>query len=165
MPIARAVPRLIRFVVVHHAEAYDWRAKRVVHQTMEQVRAFHMRPIAQGGKGYRDIGYHRFIEQDGAIRFGRNDNDVGAHVKGFNANSLGVCCSGDGDFEPFNDAQLHSLVKQCAAWCLMNHLPPAAVLGHRETDEHGAPRVLKTCPGLLNDINEIRKLIDRTLHP
>lgn len=165
MPIVASSPRTVRFIVVHHAEAYDWRARKVVHQTMEQIRAFHMRPIARGGKGYRDIGYHRFIEEHGALRFGRPDNEIGAHVKGFNNSTLAVCCSGDGDFEPFNDAQMRSLLQQCAAWCLTNNLPSKAVIGHRETDDFGGPPVLKTCPGLLNDMDAIRKLVDRTLHP
>jgi N-acetylmuramoyl-L-alanine amidase len=45
-------------------------------------------------RGWKGIGYHFFIKRDGAIEFGRDINEVGAHTKGQNQNSIGVCYAG-----------------------------------------------------------------------
>jgi hypothetical protein len=159
--------RRIDFLVQHTAGAYDGKARRVVHQKFEVVRAFHMLPKARydaagklaagtGGNGWRDIGYHRYIEVDGKIRLGRLDAVVGAHAAEFNAHTLSVCCSGHGDFDPFNDAQMRSLVAQHAAWCRLYALSFDRVIGHRETAKHGGPPVEKSCPGKLIDMDDIR---------
>jgi N-acetylmuramoyl-L-alanine amidase len=156
-------PRAIAFVVVHTCGAYDPKEKRVVHQTMETVRKYHMAPVSQGGKGWMDIGYHRYIERDGKIRPGRMDVVPGAHVEGFNAHTLGVCCSGDADYEPFNAQQIGSLIEQCVSWCRQYDLDASRVIGHRETDDYGGPKVWKTCPGELTDMDLIRSLVAREL--
>jgi N-acetylmuramoyl-L-alanine amidase len=45
-------------------------------------------------KGFSDIAYHYVIERDGTIKFGRDINVVGAHTKGKNKNSIGICYVG-----------------------------------------------------------------------
>jgi N-acetyl-anhydromuramyl-L-alanine amidase AmpD len=45
-------------------------------------------------RGFSDIGYHFVIRRDGTIETGRDVNEPGAHAKGHNANSLGVCLVG-----------------------------------------------------------------------
>lgn len=154
--LVRAVPRTIRFVTVHHCAAYDTKRRCVVHQSVDEIRRYHMLPKARGGKGFKDIGYHRFVEQDGSIHPGRKDSEIPAAVEGFNTNQLAICASGHGDFEPFNPRQLVALVQQCAAWVVEHQLPIEHVIGHREADDFGAPRVWKTCPGMLNDMDQLR---------
>lgn len=44
--------------------------------------------------GWKDIGYHYVITLDGQIHPGRNEDDIGAHCKGHNANSIGVAYVG-----------------------------------------------------------------------
>lgn len=44
--------------------------------------------------GWRAIGYHRVIDRDGTIANGRPIAQVGAHVKGHNANSIGIALIG-----------------------------------------------------------------------
>jgi N-acetylmuramoyl-L-alanine amidase len=148
--------RPIYWLVVHTCGAYDATAKRAVHQSVEAVRAYHMRAVQDGGRGWNDIGYHRYIEQGGATRPGRADRTIGAHATGFNEHSLGICCSGDGDHEPFNREQLLSLVAQLTLWCRLYSVSPDHVIGHRETQDHGGPPVQKTCPGKLVDMGAIR---------
>ena len=41
-------------------------------------------------RGFKEIGYHYLILLDGTIQVGRNEIEVGAHVKGFNKHSIGV---------------------------------------------------------------------------
>jgi len=45
-------------------------------------------------RGFNTCGYHRFIRRDGTIHIGRTFAMVGAHVKDYNANSIGICYEG-----------------------------------------------------------------------
>ncbi|WP_337632460.1 N-acetylmuramoyl-L-alanine amidase, partial [Prevotella sp.] len=45
-------------------------------------------------RGFDSIGYHYIIYLDGSIHFGRPVEQAGAHCKGHNANSIGVCYVG-----------------------------------------------------------------------
>jgi len=65
-------------------------------------------------RGFRDIGYHFVIGVDGVIHKGRNIDIPGAHAKGYNANSVGVCYVGGLDSEgnpkdTRTTAQIHAL--------------------------------------------------------
>ena len=45
-------------------------------------------------KGWSDIGYHYYITQDGEIHKGRPLTKNGAHVRGFNDGTIGICTEG-----------------------------------------------------------------------
>lgn len=45
-------------------------------------------------RGWRDIGYHYVICLDGTIERGRPIDEAGAHVKGHNADTIGICYIG-----------------------------------------------------------------------
>ena len=45
-------------------------------------------------RGWRGIGYHFVVALDGTIEYGRALNKVGAHVKGHNKSSIGICYIG-----------------------------------------------------------------------
>lgn len=49
-------------------------------------------------RGWNDVGYHFFIRKDGAIEKGRDVSVVGAHTKGHNHDSIGICLSGEKEF-------------------------------------------------------------------
>jgi N-acetylmuramoyl-L-alanine amidase len=100
------------------------------------------------------IGYHFVIGLDGTVYTGRHPDEVGAHVAGHNANSLGICMVGGAEREArFTRPQWGSLVALVTA--LKKLCPPTtAVVGHRDLspDTDGNGRVdpgewLKTCPG------------------
>jgi len=146
--------RLIDWIVVHTAGAYDFKSKRVVYQSTESIREYHKKH-----NGWHDIGYHWVIEGDGSLHRGRDEEVIGAHVGGFNDHSIGICVTGHGDFEPFNPPQLAELIRVCANICEARHLSGIKVIGHREAPAHGAAPTHKTCPGLLVDMNEIRRLV------
>ncbi len=151
--------RLVDWVVVHTAGAYDFKSRRVVYQSSETIRQYHKQH-----NGWHDIGYHWVIEQDGRLMLGRTEETIGAHVGGWNERSIGICVTGHGDFEPFLPAQLAALVRLCARICEERTLPGGRVIGHREAPDHGAPPTAKTCPGLLVDMNEIRRLVTDRLN-
>lgn len=143
--------RAIDAIVLHTAGAYDAKARCVVHQSRAVIDRYH-----REHNGWRMIGYHWYVPVDGVGEQGRNDDDVGAHVGGFNSNSLGLCCSGHGDFEPWAPAQWAEALRKCAQWCMLYRIPVDRVVGHRETPELGAPAVAKTCPGVLVDLDRFR---------
>jgi hypothetical protein len=53
---------------------------------METIRHWHV-----SENGWADIGYHFVIEGDARIRQGRSIDTVGAHVRGHNMGTLGIC--------------------------------------------------------------------------
>jgi N-acetylmuramoyl-L-alanine amidase len=146
--------RSISYIVLHTAASYDWKAKAVVHQSIATIDRYH-----KDHNGWARIGYHWYVEQDGTGERGRQDHEVGAHVGGFNVNSLGLCVSGHGDFEPWNEAQVQEVIRKCAAWCGLYRIPVGHVLGHREAPDFGAPPVHKTCPGVRVDMGAIREAL------
>ena len=75
--------RSIDRIIIHHSGVN-------VDQTVEQIRDYHV-----NHNGWDDIGYHYIIYRDGSIHKGREDSVVGAHAKGRNHNSLGICLIGD----------------------------------------------------------------------
>ncbi len=59
--------------------------------TVQDVRRWHK------SRGWSDIGYHYFIDIHGAISIGRPIYKQGAHVKGHNSDSVGICYAGGVD--------------------------------------------------------------------
>lgn len=94
--------------------------------------------------GYEKIGYHFVVTIDGSVEAGRREEEVGAHCKGWNANSIGVCYVGGLDEkgkpkDTRTDAQKRSLL-HLLRW-LRGKYPAAKISGHR--DHEG---VNKACP-------------------
>ena len=88
------------------------------------------------GFGWDGIGYHKIICKNGDVENGRPEYWVGAHVKGKNTDSLGVCLIGRTDF---SKAQFNSLEKLLIAW--KKKYSPVSILGHRDV-----VKTDKTCP-------------------
>ena len=86
--------------------------------------------------GWDGIGYHKIISRNGKVENGRPDYWIGAHVKGKNKISLGVCLIGQ---NKFTKKQFQSLEKVLKNWKKL--YPKAKILGHRD-----AHYTKKTCP-------------------
>ena len=86
--------------------------------------------------GWDGIGYHKIILRDGTIENGRPEYWMGAHVKGKNNKSLGVCLIGRNQF---TNRQFNSLKLILNEWKLK--YPKAKILGHCDTGDTD-----KTCP-------------------
>ena len=54
-----------------------------------EIRKWHVE-----GRGWSDIGYHFYIDLHGEIHKGRDIAKIGAHCKGHNRNSIGICYCG-----------------------------------------------------------------------
>lgn len=59
-------------------------------------------------RGWKGIGYHWVIRRSGVLEPGRDENAIGAHTRGMNKNSLGICLVGTDDFEA---KQIDTLIK------------------------------------------------------
>jgi|TARA_R100000081_G_scaffold64810_1_gene33087 N-acetylmuramoyl-L-alanine amidase len=53
-----------------------------------EIRKWHL------ARGFSDIGYHFYIDLYGEIHKGRDIAKIGAHCKGHNRNSIGICYCG-----------------------------------------------------------------------
>ena len=92
--------------------------------------------------GWDGIGYHKIINRTGMIQNGRPEYWVGAHAKGINENSLGVCLIGR---KKFTKEQYNSLESLLRIW--KNTYKNAIIVGHRD-----AIKTNKTCPNF--NVNE-----------
>lgn len=86
-------------------------------------------------KGWSGIGYHYVVLLDGMLEKGRKDEKIGAHVKGFNSNSIGVVYIGGLDKkgkpkDTRTDLQKESLKELLKRLKWM--YPKAEILGHRD---------------------------------
>ena len=93
--------------------------------------------------GWSDIGYHYLISRDGQVRKGRPVEKAGAHTRGHNSDSIGVCLIGghggaktDDFFDHFTQAQWDTLHK----W--LNDMETKytfTIHGHNEYASKGCP--------------------------
>lgn len=118
-------PDRIRYLVVHCSDTPDDEPL-----SARDIHAMHL------GFGWHGVGYHRVIGRDGRIEQGRPDFWIGAHVYGFNEESLGVCLIGR---HHFTDDQMVALKAVISEW--KNRYPKASVCGHCDFDYTD-----KTCP-------------------
>ena len=94
-------------------------------------------------RGFNDIGYHYVITRIGNTELGRPLEVSGAHAKGYNSNSVGICLVGG-----MNDAgepDCNYTIEQFVALerllhNLKNDHPDAVICGHRDLDTK------KDCP-------------------
>lgn len=94
-------------------------------------------------RGWNGIGYHYLIHLDGSIEQGRPEERVGAHCKGYNACSIGICYVGGLDeagrpADTRTNAQCHALRQLLLT--LRQRYPHAAIRGHRDLNPQ------KACP-------------------
>lgn len=100
--------------------------------------------------GWDGIGYHKVINRQGEVENGRPEYWVGAHVKGKNFESLGVCLIGR---KNFTKIQFKALEETLINW--KKKYPKAKILGHNEV-----VKTHKTCP----NFNLQKWLIDKNFH-
>ncbi len=124
--------REIDYIIIHCAATPEGRDV-----STETIKSWHV-----DGRGWSDIGYHYVVELDGTIGQGRDLDRSGAHTKGQNARSIGVCYVGgcDKDMKPkdtlFGEQldSMESLIKG-----LMDKYPNAKLAGHNEFANKACP--------------------------
>jgi len=107
-------------------------------------------------RGWRKIGYHFVIRQDGTLEQGRKLNEIPAQARGYNKHAIAICYVGGVDKngapkDTRTDAQKETMATLVAT--LHELFPNAEILGHRDL-----PGVKKACPSFdvktwLNEID------------
>ena len=117
-------------------------------------------------RGWDGIGYHYVItngvqescrpyklEDDGVIQEGRPLEKIGAHVRGHNSDSIGICLIGK---THFTAKQLYDALPTLLHLVLPAYdISPDNIYGHREFDPE------KTCPNF--DVQLVRNLFKETI--
>ena len=75
--------RQIKEIIVHCSATREGENFEVA-----EIRKWHL------ARGFSDIGYHFYIDLYGEIHKGRDISKIGAHCKGHNRNSIGICYCG-----------------------------------------------------------------------
>ena len=126
------LPREIKLLVIHCSAT-----RCNVPFTVEQLRQCHLQ------RGFKDIGYHFYITRDGELHHCRPISEPGAHVRGFNRHSIGICYEGglDADGKP---KDTRTLEQKGALLALLRELkrqfPKALIVGHHDLNP------MKGCP-------------------
>ena len=127
--------RPIDLIVVHHSASSP-------KTTVAQIRKWHV-----DDHGWSDIGYHRIIVGDGSVWDGRPVQASGAHSRGSNKSSIGICVTGDNTVSDYRWTEAQHKALEHTLLYYADLYPAARVCGHRDT-----PRASTLCPGL--DIGE-----------
>ncbi len=133
--------RSINEVIVHcSATRPDWMIDYSLQRKIDEIRRWHV-----SGNGWSDIGYHDLIDRDGTVLPGRPIGRAGAHTKGRNQNSIGVCLIGghgsaetDAPEEHFTEPQLRALANYLDT--RKAQFPITRISGHNQY-------AAKACPG------------------
>lgn len=124
--------RKIDKIIIHCAATPEGRDVKT-----ETIKSWHMK-----GNGWSDIGYHFVIELDGSVHDGRPLHRSGAHTKGENSTSIGICYVGGIDKnkapkDTRTEAQRASMEKLIGG--LKDDYPEASVHGHNEFAAKACP--------------------------
>ena len=120
-------------IILHHAEASKCSA--------EDIHRWHL------DFGWSGFGYHFLVRKDGSIYRGRPEGTIGAHCKGINSTSIGICAEGDYMKETMPEKQKAAIIE------LVDYLKKkytvVNVFGHREVGS-------SNCPGVNYPLDEIK---------
>lgn len=138
MPITRRNIKDIGQIIIHCSDS-NW-------GDVEEIRKWHLE------RGFGDIGYHFVItngrlkfkdkynkENDGLIQKGRTIDKVGAHCKGFNDFSIGICLIGK---EFFTGKQLYKSLPLLFSGLKYLNIKTENISCHYEFNGN------KTCPNI-----------------
>ena len=134
-------------VILHtSATPASWCQGKTANQMRDEIRRWHTDPKPRG-RGWSDIGYHRVVAPNGSIAIGRSLYTVGAHCRGRNAGTIGICLVPVRDIDRmgrfsdfYTEAQREALEEYIYE---LNKLTPIhRVTGHNEFSN-------KLCPGFM----------------
>lgn len=125
--------RKIDLIVVHCSATPEGK-----HFSTETIRNWHV-----NGNGWSDIGYHWVVELDGKVRAGRPEQRVGAHVRGYNRSSIGICYVGGMSQDMKLPKDTRSQVQRESLEQLLLELkvryPKAIIKGHNDFSNKACP--------------------------
>ena len=124
--------RKINLIVLHCSATKDTQT-----YTPEQLERDHK------ARGFIQAGYHFYIRRNGEIVSMRPVEQIPAHAKGFNRNSIAICYEGGLDVtgKPKDTRTIKQKESiRILLLLLLTHYPGAHICGHRDLGAH------KACP-------------------
>ncbi len=126
--------RAINRLIIHCSDTPNGR-----YHTAKDIDQWHK------SRGWKGIGYHYVIRTDGHVERGRKIEDIGAHTKGYNSNSIGICLIGRDKYSLEQWSSLFELLLD-----LKEQYKEATIHGHNEFANKGCPNI---------DIKNLKKYI------
>jgi N-acetylmuramoyl-L-alanine amidase len=111
--------RKVNWIIIHQSASNN-----PSHDDISVIREWH-----KNERNFSDVGYHFFIRKNGEVQKGRDEDKVGAHCKGHNSGSIGICLSGEGEKTP---EQLQALEILLIDICSRHELEKKDILGHSD---------------------------------
>lgn len=135
-----------KYIVIH--------TSAMENASFEAVKKYHIEE-----RGWDDIGYHFYIEKNGRIKRGRDENIVGSHCRAASMNfkSLGICFEGHHDYEEWTQDQETSFDYLCLKLMDKYNIPKENIIGHREAYDMEGIKRKKTCPGKKINMSLVRE--------
>jgi hypothetical protein len=132
-------------IIIHHSLTDDcdklsWGSIRNYHKAL----------------GWRDIGYHFGIEKVRGgyeVLKGRPLTTNGAHTKGKNKDTIGICCVGNFDKTKPPKDMINKLVILIKELMEIYHIKKSNIKAHKDYTDY------KSCPGDKFDMDELRGLL------
>ena len=123
--------RQINKIIIHCSATPESRKT-----SAEEIKSWHLE------RGFSDIGYHYIVHLDGSISYGRNIDKIGAHSRGQNKMSIGVCYIGGLD-ECLDPKDTRTPQQKESLLILLKTLKKihskAVIYGHRDFSEKACP--------------------------
>ena len=124
--------RIINKLIVHCSATREG-----MNVSRDTIRDWHL------ARGFNDLGYHFYIDLDGNIHKGRDIAKIGAHSKGQNRSSIGICyCGGvESDGKTPKDTRLDCQKDSLLAVLrtLKAMYPDATIHSHRDYARKACP--------------------------
>ena len=112
----------------------------IIHCSATNVNSYDFEAIKDdhiNNRGWSDIGYHFGVDWNGDIHILRPIEKAGAHSRGQNKHSIGVCVLG---LNSFTDIQFKGLAKLCHMLRKSFELECSSIVPHNKYNKN------KTCP-------------------
>lgn len=125
--------RTIKEIIIHCTDTPEGRDV-----TVADITRWHK------ANGWRTIGYHYVVYRDGSVHAGRPESEIGAHCRGHNAHSIGVCyVGGHAADNPKKYIDTRTPAQRSALIDLLIRLrrkyPTARIYGHRDFAAKACP--------------------------
>lgn len=148
----------IKYLDFHHTAGNE--------KNTQEVKAEHIKPKNQGGKGWDDIGYNSVIEPDGTVGTGRDIIWAGAHDPGkapgesLSMNYLAYSISSIGNFEinTMSEIQYQGLLREAIRAAKAFNVPVECFRRHKD-------QYATACPGKNFPWNRLLADVKAVLQP
>lgn len=147
------------YLIIHHTGGTDANPLQdSSNYTVQQCSNDHKARFNMKSRTGLWCGYHIMIDKFGKRWVTRFDDEEGAHAKGYNSKSLGICLMGNFDATLPTQPQIDELKKVMKEKSDLYKIPVAKIIPHRNVAQ-------KTCYG--NKLSEswARDLLKTTVQP